>query len=58
MKLKLFGLVLSLLSDHIQGNAVEKLSDFNKIKFYQHLYHCKRKKIEQKYDKKHRIGEF
>ena len=26
------------------------LSDFDKIRFYQHLYHCKRKKIEQKFE--------
>ena len=43
MKSKSFVLVLSLLSNHIQGNSVEK--EFNKIKFYQHLYHCKRKRL-------------
>ena len=25
----------------------KRLSDFNKIKFYQHLYHCKRKRLNQ-----------
>ena len=25
----------------------KRLSDFNKIKFYQHLYHCKRKRLNK-----------
>ena len=43
-KPKPFSLVLSLLSDHVQGSvsSQERLSDFNKIKFYQHLYHLKK----------------
>ena len=48
MKLKSYGLVLSLLCDHIQGNTVEK--DFQiliKLNFYQHLYHCKRKRLNK-----------
>ena len=34
-KPKSFGLMLSLLSDHVQRNTIEKrFSDFNKMKFY------------------------
>ena len=47
MKPKSFSLVLSLLSDHIQGNTDEKDSDFNRIKFYLHLYQYKRKILDK-----------
>ena len=46
-KLNFFSLWLSLLSDHIQGNCRKRLSDFDKIKFYQHLYHFKRKRLNK-----------
>ena len=39
-KPKLFGFVLSLLSDHIQGNS-------DKINFYHHLCNCKKKRLKK-----------